>query len=172
MGKTLAILMGWRAVMPPPVARAQSAQTAQTPQPGKVSGRPVRVRITGAADGRRVRGKALAIDRGVLTFVADNDTGPSSLPLAGISRIELALQRHSWTTAIAAGVGVGVGALFAMVAAVFEACGDDNSRCINHWAPLVLVVPPIAGGVVGALLRGPSWLPISASELELELKRK
>ena len=59
----------------------------------------------------------------------------------------------------------------ALFYATFAACGDDNSRCINKAAPLMLGAPAAAGGVVGYLVRYKGWHSISLEQLQATLQR-
>ena len=68
-------------------------------------------------------------------------------------------------------LGVGVASFVALFYATFAACGDDNSRCINKAAPLILGAPAAAGGVVGYLVRYKGWHSISLEQLQATLQR-
>jgi hypothetical protein len=120
--------------------------------------------------GTRVEGTAMAIDRAVLTFIADGEAMSSFVPLDAISKIERFQPRHSRAAAVAAGVAVGVAGFFGGFIGAISRCGDENGPCVSKAVSVVIVAAVGGGAVVAWLLRGASWRAISAENLEAQLR--
>src|SRR5206468_2473779 len=131
----------------------------------------IEVRVTVAPDGQSVIGRAVSAANGILDVIVDRQKGITHISVDSILSLETRGAGHSQPTALAAGLGVGVASFVALFYATFAACGDDNSRCINRAAPLMLGVPAAAGGVVGYLVRYKGRHPLSLEQLHAMLQR-